>query len=265
MGGWACKASPQMKDLCIAMHYSGLLFCGFLLCWNTFSSLGLSSCKRSQWGPGKISYTFLSGILSYLGTKDLSCFFVLRVFISVCVSEQKPPVTSLQWGNILVQFLKSFSFLFLPNVAVHCLRATSAYTLWDIDQVLLTTPCFSEVYRIESLPSWIKRNMHENENNWPNNCFSCRAPRISRGRRASLSCKKLQTRINWASTLGFRGALNHPVYLYVIILIGEITGQWNIYLISEQRNKLYYQFQQATEIVGKSTSRGTSILTTKYS
>lgn len=203
MGGWACKASPQMKDLCIAMHYSGLLFCGFLLCWNTFSSLGLSSFKRSQWGPGKISYTFLSGTLSYLGTKDLSCFFVLGVFISVCVSEQKPPVTSLQWGDILVQFLKSFSFLFLPNVAVHCLRATSAYTLWDIDQVLLTTPCFSKVYRIESLPSWIKRNMHENENNWPNNCFSCRAPRISRDRQAILSCKKLQTRINWASTRGF--------------------------------------------------------------
>lgn len=97
----------------------------------------------------------------------------------ICLSEQKQHVTSLQWGDILVQFLKSFLFLFLPNVAVHCLTATSAYTLWDIDQVLLTTPCFSEVYRLESLPSWVKRNMHENENNWPNNCFSCRAPRIS--------------------------------------------------------------------------------------
>lgn len=213
------------------MHYSGLVFCGFLLCRNTFSGLGLSSFKRSQWGPGKISYTFLSGIFSYLGTKDLSCFFVFRVFISVCVSEQKPHVTSLQWENILVQFLKSFSFLFLPNVAVHCLRATSAYTFWDIDQVLLTTPCFFEVYRLESLPSWIKRNMHENESNWPNNCFSCRAPSISRDRWAILSCKKLQTRINWTSTRGFRGALNHPVYLHVIILIGEIKGQWNIYFI----------------------------------
>lgn len=253
-----------MKDLGIAMHYSGLLFCGLLPCRNTFSSLGLSSFKRSQWGPGKISCTFLSGILSYLGTKDLSCFFVFRVFISVCVSEQEPHIVSLQWGNILVQFLKSFSFLFLPNVAVHCLRATSAYTLWNIDQVLLTTPCFSEVYRLESQPSWIKRNMHEDQNNWPNNCFSCRASRISRDRRAILSCKKLQTGINWTSTRGFRGALNHPVYLHVII-IGEITGQWNIYYISEQRSKPYYQFQQATEIVGKSISRGTSILTTKYS
>lgn len=243
------------------MHYSGLLFCGFQLCRNTFSSLGLSSFKCSQWGPGK---TFLSGILSYLGTKDLSCFFVFRVFISVCVSEQKPHIASLQWGNILVQFLKSFSFLFLPNVAVHCLRATSAYTLWDIGQVLLTTPSFSEVYRLESLPSWIKRNTHENEN-WPNNCFSGRAPRISRDRRAILSCKKLQSRINWTSTRRYRGALNLPVYLHVIILIGETTGQWNIYFISEQRSEPYYQFQQATEIVGKSISRGTSILTTKYS
>lgn len=247
------------------MHYSGLIFCGFLLCLDTFSSLGLSSFKRSQW-PGKISYNFLSGILSYLGTKDLSCFFVFRVFISVCVSEQKPHFTSLQWGNILVQFLKSFSFLFLPNVAVHCLRAMSAYTLWDIDQVLLTTPCFSEVYTLESLPSWIKRNMHENENNWPNNCFSESGSSTQTQQRPSiLSSKKQQTRINWTSTRGFCGALNHPVYLHVIILIGEITGQWNIYLMSEQRSEPYYQFQQATEIVGKSTSRGTSILTTKYS
>lgn len=43
-------------------------------------------------------------------------------------------------------FPGAIHFFFLPTaVAVHCWRATSAYTWSDVDHVLLTTSCFSKL------------------------------------------------------------------------------------------------------------------------
>lgn len=120
-GGSAAGPGPQMKDPC-----SGGVSCGFLLWRTTPTSFKTFSREHLT--------------LSYSGTKDL-LFLCVQSFSYLSV-DLTGTTTSFFSGGIF--WCKVF-VLVPPAVAVHCLRAASAYTLSDIDQVLLTTPCFSEV------------------------------------------------------------------------------------------------------------------------
>lgn len=110
------------------MYSHTLLWCCFL--WvpavtESFFCLacGLSSFKHAPLGPEMISHVIL-------GHQRPLMFLCVQMF-HICLWTETTEATFLHWGNILVHFLQTFSFLFLPTlVAVHCLRAMSAYTLW---------------------------------------------------------------------------------------------------------------------------------------